>query len=134
MISECSNGTLQVQFLQERERGRNSTKVSTKRGASLGPRLRGTLTRRCFQLVPMKLPFYYCSICSRKLLSYSVEKLSRIIETRRCYTIASEVLVVLAICACNFVSLVFYSLMCYVARALSNSYFSLSNISQLSRI
>lgn len=36
----------------------------------------------------MKLLFYYCSICSaRKLLSYSVEKLSRIIEARRrsCY-------------------------------------------------
>jgi len=66
----------------------------------LGPRLRGTLTRRCFQLVSMKLPFYYCSICSaRKLLSYSVEKLSRIIETRHCYE--SQVLVVPAICACN---------------------------------
>lgn len=81
------NGTLQVQFLRERGGGgrvRTKLNESFKRGASLGPRLRVTLTRRRFQLVPMKLPFYYCSICSaRKLLSYSVEKLSRIIEARR---------------------------------------------------
>ena len=77
-------GIFQVQFL--RERRLNSTKVSTKRGASLGSRLRDTLTRRCFQLVSMKLPFYYCSICSaRKLLSYFMEKLSQIIETHHCY-------------------------------------------------
>lgn len=53
---------------------------------SLGSRLRGTLTRTYSQLVPTKLPFYYRSICSaRKLLSYSLEKLSRIIEARHCH-------------------------------------------------
>jgi len=99
MISEYSTVHFKFNFCEGRRR--NSTKVSTKRGARfLGPRLRGTLTRRCFQLVSMKLPFYYCSICSaRKLLSYSVEKLSRIIETRHCYE--SQILVVPAICACN---------------------------------
>lgn len=122
--------TLQVQFLRKGgrgEEGQNSTKVSTKRGASLGPRLRGTLTRRrasssfrwnCRSIIaPFVVPENCCLIPRKNFRELSRRAVEVVTMAKRGPAVAPT------ICACNRASrgVYFYSSIRFVTHVASRA-------------